>query len=64
MLSTSDMLPPMKRCARCGAAFSPETWRALAYVGVQEDGEGGALSLRNCGCGSTLAIDLADEVSS
>lgn len=29
-------------------------WARLEYVGLQDDGDGGWLELRNCPCGGTL----------
>ena len=45
-----------KHCA-CGATYTAAAWLALDRVGRMADGLGGHLSLRNCGCGSTLAVD-------
>lgn len=47
--------PPLKTC-HCGASFDVPAWNALALVGVQDDGDGGELELRNCRCSSTLAV--------
>jgi len=46
----------VKHCA-CGLSFDPTEWAALDYVGVSAD-EVQRLELRNCPCGSTLAVDL------
>jgi hypothetical protein len=46
-----------KACRCCGREYSLSPWRELAYVGIQDDGVE-ALELRNCACGSTLAIEL------
>lgn len=43
-----------KRCA-CGRVHDAYAWAALPYVGIQ-DGDGYALELRGCACGSTLAV--------
>jgi hypothetical protein len=40
----------VKLCTRCGTAYTRETWKALPFVGMQSDGEGGAIELRNCTC--------------
>lgn len=47
----------IKQCG-CGRSFTEETWRALDYCGRMDLGEEDepALELRNCPCGSTLAI--------
>lgn len=49
-----------KVCA-CGAVYSPDEWRALAWVAVIDNGRdvGEELELRNCShCGSTIAWQL------
>lgn len=52
----------MKTCS-CGRSHSLASWRDLPYVGIQRvDGEPD-LELRNCACGSTLAIELVDETA-
>lgn len=45
---------PIKVCA-CGRAYSPAEWCALPFVGIMRD-DVETLELRNCTCGSTLAI--------
>lgn len=42
-------------CSGCSAPVTDGHWRCLFYVGLQDDGAGGWLELRNHGCGSTLA---------
>jgi hypothetical protein len=59
---------------KCGPGYhealkrSPEAWRHLALVGKQPafdpDRPGLMLELRNCPCGSTLAIEVGEAVSS
>lgn len=46
----------MKRCS-CGKEYDPDEWQNLPYVGVWDLGIGTVLSLRNCSCGSTLAVE-------
>ena len=46
-----------KTCG-CGALYYPGVWTELAFVGFMEDGDGGRLELRNCTCGSTLAVEV------
>ena len=41
----------MKRCACCHRTYTAEQFAALPLVGVQF-----GLTLRNCPCGSTLAM--------
>lgn len=47
-----------KTCG-CGRVHDAAGWAALdlAGSGLMDDGEGGFLELRNCACGSTLAIE-------
>lgn len=58
-IEKADTIPPTKMCRCCGVAYDAETWRALQYVGAQDDGDGGFLELRNCPCGSTLSLEAA-----
>lgn len=51
----SDVL---KTCP-CGRTFTFDQWRELPGCGRMDDGDGGALDLRNCPCGSTIAVDVA-----
>lgn len=48
-----------KACSCCKRAISEDDWESMDYVGIQKgDADIGVpdLELRNCGCGSTLAI--------
>lgn len=49
----------LKRCSCCGHDHDAESWGSLEYLGIMdpEDGEP-AIEMRNCTCGSTLAIEL------
>lgn len=61
MIAATTILPPAdlpKQCTCCGAVLTDAQWRALPYVGLQDDGDEGWLELRNHGCGSTLARDV------
>lgn len=50
-----------KRCG-CGASYSRSEWNALPFVGLQADGLGGSLELRNCtACSSTIAVGAVSE---
>ncbi len=40
---------------------TPAAFAALTYVGEQDDGQGGFVELRNCDCGSTLAVAVTDD---
>jgi hypothetical protein len=49
----------VKRCA-CGARYSLASWRRLVRRGVMQLGEDApALELRDCACGSTIALEIA-----
>jgi hypothetical protein len=51
----------------CGCGLShtlPASWLALPFVGLQDDGDGGHLELRNCPCGSTLTREVPAPVPS
>jgi hypothetical protein len=47
-----------KVCTCCGTVLSAEAWRALRCIGVQELPDEPDLELRNCECGTTLAVVL------
>ncbi len=47
----------MKSCTCCHRSFTLEQWSALPLCGPQDDGVE-CLELRNCHCGTTLAIVL------
>lgn len=51
---------PFKRCGCCGKCYSAETWKSLAYGGVQPS-DVAPLEYRHCGCGSTIAVVMAVE---
>lgn len=61
MSAATSFAPPsvdvIRRCG-CGQAHSRSGWASLRYVGPMDDGAGGRLELRNCRCGSTLAIQV------
>lgn len=47
----------IKQCPCCGSAFTHAEWKALEFVGIQSfDGDPEELELRNCPCGSTIAV--------
>lgn len=48
--------PEPKRCG-CGREHDAAAWRALPFVGVQDDVDC-RFELRNCVCGSTIAVLL------
>ena len=55
-----------KLCQKCHTVHDAVSWRSLRYVGrmhVDADAEGPAedLELRNCDCGSTLAVVVTEE---
>ena len=45
-------------CSMCGTRHTYSTWAKLRFLGYQDDGNGECIELRNCTCGSTIAIDL------
>ena len=53
----------IKTCNCCRRDYTESTWSRLDRVGLMSDGEGGCLSLRNCVCGSTLAIEMVVQVT-
>lgn len=61
-ISLADTLPPVKSC-KCGLAFDESAWRALPLTGTMSDGDGGELELRNCHCGSTIAIEIVPHLA-
>ncbi|MHB8361311.1 MAG: hypothetical protein ACYDDC_05855 [Thermoplasmataceae archaeon] len=46
----------MKRCPCCGVQLAREDWLALPLVGVQQQAFESSSELRNCRCGSTIAL--------
>jgi hypothetical protein len=55
----NDGILPWPKTCRCGASWSRESWALLLLVGYADGGEDGELELRNCRCGSTLAVQRA-----
>jgi len=49
----------VKRCNCCGQQYTETTWRGLHYVGLWELDQ--PLELRNCTCGSTLALPVMPD---
>ncbi len=49
--------PPFKKCA-CGNHYTMAQWNSLRLIGQQDYEEDGdkKLELRDCTCGSTIAI--------
>jgi len=58
-LADTIPVPAFPKVCPCGARYSPRAWGELALVGRMDDGDGGDLELRNCACGSTLAVGVA-----
>ncbi len=51
-----------KRCGKCGATHTTESWATLPLVGINNmgtDDEPEWLCWRNCTCGSTLVVEVA-----
>ena len=46
----------MKRCPCCTRVYSRDEWERLPHIGSTAD-----LELRNCRCGSTLAVEIPRE---
>jgi hypothetical protein len=44
------------KACRCGRSWSRDEWATLVFVGYTDGGEDGELELRNCVCGSTVAV--------
>jgi hypothetical protein len=42
----------------CGVRYTTAEWVELDLVGVQDDGEGALIELRNCPCGTTRARNV------
>jgi hypothetical protein len=53
--TASTLPPPLHICSCCCRVIDHQTWAKLPYVGLQDDGDGGWLELRNDVCGSTIA---------
>ena len=51
-----DSKAPWPKTCRCGASWSRKAWAQLPLVGYADGGDDGELELRNCDCGSTLAV--------
>ena len=51
----------MRLCTKCGKHVSQEEWARMEFVGVMED-EFEKLELRNHECGTTLAMEVKDDV--
>lgn len=50
----------VKHCD-CGAGYTKECWADLPYLGrLQAFGDMAAIELRNCVCGSTIAVKVDD----
>jgi hypothetical protein len=52
----------IKECS-CGRSYLSGSWRALRLIGYIDNGRdaaGEVLELRNCTCGSTIALDFGD----
>lgn len=59
----------VKVCRRCETEFTDAEWKTLKRIGFQpvlagDDPKvepGYTLELRNCGCGTTLAVELVQK---
>ncbi len=52
-------MPPFKTCTCCGQSFTRANWQTLKLIGHQVD-EDEDLEMRDCLCGSTLAVVVED----
>jgi len=52
----TDMFP--KLCRVCNTHHALSSWIALPFKGTQKFSDGEVLELRDCPCGSTLAVVL------
>lgn len=59
MVATTPPAATVASCRCCEIAICAADWIAMPFVGIQfgEDDDP-ALELRNCVCGSTLAIEV------
>lgn len=48
-----------KKCA-CGAEHTRDGWRKLAFVGRLPSCGEDALEIRNCVCGSSIAVEIRE----
>lgn len=46
-----------KKCG-CGTEHYAGSWTELSFVGFMDDGDGGRIEMRDCGCGSTIAVEV------
>lgn len=53
-------MSPFKVCTCCNRAITRAEWGSLRYVGMQPD-DVAPLEMRDCRCGSTLAVELGPE---
>jgi len=58
-IETADTLPvgPLVKVCGCGRTFSAHEWSLLHCLGSMVDEEG-TIELRNCPCGSTIAVEI------
>jgi len=60
-----EVSAPVKEC-RCGRRYLSWSWAELPLVGYLPNGQdaaGEVLELRNCACGSTIAMNFGDVPS-
>lgn len=57
--------PPVVKTCGCGRHYGAAEWDALPCRGLMDDGDddGGQLELRDCACGSTIAIRVENATS-
>lgn len=49
-------------CSCCCRVIDDATWESFSSLGLQDDGDGGWLDLRNCTCGTTLSRPATREI--
>lgn len=61
------MCSPYKTCTCCGRAYPRADWEALPLLGLQptetEEGRPANLVLKNCACGSTIAVEVPTNLT-
>jgi hypothetical protein len=55
--------PVVARCTCCTMSYTQAAWGGLHYVGIQDGGALGCVELRNCACGSTIAVEAVAPLS-
>jgi hypothetical protein len=59
-LAHRALAAPWRKTCSCGIAYDLAGWKALPFKGIQPDPEE-PLELKDCACGSTMAVVLTKE---